>query len=349
MATDDWRQTALSPEATLSAALQSLERTAQQIVLVLDSQGRLQGTLTDGDVRRALINGETLDSPISTHMKTNPVTIEEGTSAQNALNVLTRMAIRAAPVVDTGGRVTSLMTLNDLMVPLQRDSPAVIMAGGRGARLRPLTDGTPKPLISINGEALIDITTRRLVSHGFRQIWVTTHYRAEEIQDHLGDGDHLGAQIQYITEPIPLGTAGGIRQVPVLSEETPILVCNSDNLHSINFSALIDYHIASRAWATLAVAQHVTEIPYGVVSIGDGFVNGLVEKPRQTDWVATGVSIVTQRALSLFPQGQRLDIPTVIEELLDQGLPAGAFECSGYWSDVGNPESLQRVRSEHKT
>jgi dTDP-glucose pyrophosphorylase len=348
MSTSNWRDTVLSPDATLSAALRSLDATTLQIVLVLDIEGRLQGTLTDGDVRRALIRGESLDSPVSAYMKVRPVTIAVGTSSREALDVLQRMAIRSAPVLDDGGRVTNLVTLNDLIAPVERETPAVIMAGGRGARLRPLTDSTPKPLIPIGGEPLIDITTRRLVSCGFRKIWVTIHYRANEIKEHLRSGEHLGADICYLTESQPLGTVGAVREVPVSGADTPILVCNSDNLHTIDFGALVDHHTNSGSWATLAVTRHITQVPFGVVTIENGFIADLVEKPHRSDWVASGVSVMTQRALSLFPEGQHLDVPTVISELLNRGLPAGAFEDSGYWSDVGGPDTLDRVRSEHE-
>ena len=348
MQTDGWRDTILSPEATLSTALRSLDATALQIVLVLDDEGRLQGTLTDGDVRRALLHGETLDSPVSAHMKVRPVTIAAGTGSQEALDILRRMAIRSAPILDTDGRVTDLVTLNELIAPLERDTPAVIMAGGRGARLRPLTDRIPKPLISVSGEPLIEITTRRLVSCGFRRIWITTHYRANDIEEHLNNGAHLGAEIRYITEPEPLGTAGAVRWVPVPSTDTPILVCNSDTLHSIDFGALIDHHVSSGAWVTLAVTQHVTEVPFGVVTIDDGLIRDMVEKPRRKDWVAAGVSVMTQQALSLFPEGKHLDVPTVISELLMKGLPVGAFESSGYWRDVRNLDTLELVRNEHR-
>lgn len=344
MRTDDWRDTVLSPDATLSTALRSLDATAMQIVLICDNEGKLLGTLTDGDVRRALLQGKSLESPVSLHMKAHPITIAAGTSSRDALDVLRRMAIASAPVVDSRDRVIDLVRLNELISPTTRTTPAVVMAGGRGARLRPLTDTTPKPLISINGEPLIDITVRRLVSHGFRRIWVTTHYRAKDIQEYLGHGQHLGAEVQYITEPEPLGTAGAVRQVPASSDDTPILVCNSDNIHSIDFGALVDHHASSGAWATLAVVQHITDIPFGVVDVKGGFISDLVEKPRRLEWVASGVSVMTQRALSLFPEGQRLDVPTVISELLNQGLPAGAFQSHGYWSDVGSPETLKRAR-----
>ena len=347
MSFKDWRDTVLPPDATLSAALRSLDATAMQIVLVLDGEGVLRGTLTDGDIRRALLQGDSLDSPVSTHMKVHPVTIAAGSSSQEAVEILRRMAIRSAPVVDAFGRVKDLLTLNELIAPIERNTPAVIMAGGRGSRLRPVTDSTPKPLIQINGEPLIDITTRRLVSYGFRKIWVTTFYRANDIKEHLRNGEHLGADIRFITESEPLGTAGAVREVPVRSAETPILVCNADNLHTIDFGALVDYHTSSGAWATLAITQHVTEVPLGVVTIRNGFISDLVEKPHRSDWVASGVSVMTQQALSLFPEGQHLDTPTVISELLRQGLPVGAFECHGYWSDVGTPDTLKQARSDH--
>jgi len=348
MHTDRWREAIVSPDVTLSTALRSLDETALQIVLVLDGEGRLKGTLTDGDIRRAILRGQPLDSPVSAHMRIHPVTVSVGTQSHDALEILKRMAIQSAPVVDADERVVDLITLVELIAPRERETPAVIMAGGRGARLRPLTDGTPKPLISIGGESLIDITTRRLVSHGFRQIWVTTHYRASEIQDHLGDGAHLGAEIRYVVEPEPLGTVGAVRQVPVSRSDTPILVCNSDNVHTIDFGALVDYHTSTGSWATLAVVQHVTEIPYGVVQVENGLISDLVEKPQRSDWVAAGVSVMTQRALALFSEGQRLDVPTVISELLDRGLSAGAFQSQGYWSDVGNLDSLKSIRAEHK-
>lgn len=346
MASDAWRETVLPAGATLSEALRSLDETALQIVLILDENERLLGTLTDGDVRRALLRGETLDSTVAAHMKVSPVTIAAGTSSLDALGMLRRMAIRAAPVVDSAGRVVHLLTMSELIAPAKRLTPAVIMAGGRGSRLRPLTDDTPKPLISIGGEPLIDITTRRLVSHGFQKIWVTTHYRADEVKKHLGDGRHLGAEVQYVLEAQPMGTAGAVRQVPVSSESTPILVCNADNLHTIDFGALVDHHVASGAWATLAVTQHMTEVPFGVATVEHGLIVDFAEKPRRTDWIATGVSVLTQRALSLFPEERPLDVPTIILKLLERGFPAGAFESLGYWRDVGNPETLSRVRAE---
>lgn len=347
MSTRDWRDTVLSPEESLATALRCLDATEMQIVLILDEDGILKGTLTDGDVRRALLHGSTLETPIAKHMKQDPITIADGTSSHEALDVLGRMAVRSAPVVDPDGHVLKLITLGEFVASKKRDTPAVIMAGGRGARLRPLTDNTPKPLVPIGGEPLIDITTRRLVAHGFHQIWVATHYRSDDIQDHLRDGQHLGAHIQYIREEIPRGTVGAVRDVPVDDLDTPILVCNSDNLHSIDFGALLDFHVSSDALATLAVAQHATDIPFGVVSIHDGRITDLQEKPRRLDWVASGVTVITQRALQLFPNDQALDVPSVISELLQQGLPAGAFKCHGYWSDVGSPDTLQRARSDH--
>jgi len=201
-------------------------------------------------------------------------------------------------------------------------------------------------LVTINGEPLIDILVRRLVANGFRRVWITTHYLAQDIKEHLSSGEHLGAEIQYITEREPLGTAGAVHYVPVPSSDTPILVCNADNLHTIDLGALTEYHSKSGAWMTLAVTKYVTEVPFGVVEIENGLIGNLVEKPRRSYWVATGVSVLTKRALSLFPSGQRLDIPWIATELLNRDFPAAAFKTSGYWSDVGDHQSLERVRNE---
>lgn len=347
MASRQWRDSILPQDSSLATALETLDATGLQIVIVLDADGRLRGTLTDGDVRRALLRGVALDSRVSEHMNLDPISVAVGTESGAVLDLLRRMVIKSVPVIDEHRRVVNLITLDELISPRKRNTPAVIMAGGRGARLRPLTDSIPKPLVRIAGEPLIDILTRRLVAHGFSDIWVTVHYRATEIQEHLGNGGHFGAEIKYITERKPLGTAGAIRDVAVAADETPILVCNVDTVHALDFGAVVDHHTSVGAWATLAVTEHVTEVPYGVVSIDEGMVVDVVEKPRRSDWVAAGVSVLTHQAFSFFAPGTRIDVPEVVTELLARGLPIAAFEDPGYWIDVGTHDALDKARTDH--
>lgn len=346
MTSNNWREATLRPDAPLSRALESLDVTGLQIVLVIDQGEHLLGTLTDGDIRRALMRGFSLDEATELHMNRSPITVPRGARKSAILNILNTMAVRSVPVVDELGRVVDLISLSDLIARRRRTTPAVIMAGGRGERLRPLTDTMPKPLVEIAGEPLIDIMTRRLVSHGFKEIWVTVHYLATEIKEHLGDGSHLGASVSYIDEDKPLGTAGSVRNVATEAEDTPILVCNVDNMHAVDFGALVDHHVSVGAWATLAVTRHVTKVPFGVVKVERGMVTEMVEKPERIDWVGAGVSVLSHRAMSPFPPGTQVDVPEVISHLLSRKLPTAAFTDSGYWLDVGTLDAMRQAQQE---
>lgn len=347
MPESDWRDALLPSVATLANALASLDATGLQLVVVVDGSGRLEGTLSDGDVRRALLRGANLSQEVREFMNSNPVSVEQGADRHTIVDLLRRMMIRAVPIIDASGRVQDFVTLDELLRPQARGTPAVIMAGGRGKRLRPITDDVPKPLVRVAGEPLIDICVRRLVAHGFSQIWVAVHYRATDIQNHLGDGSHLGARVHYVLEREPQGTAGSARDVPVDGPDVPILICNVDTVHAIDLGAIVDYHEEQGAWVTLAVSEHVSTIPYGVVSLDNGRVTDLTEKPRQTFWVAAGVTVVRPRCLSLFPADEGLDVPTIVAESLGKGLPVAALASAGYWLDVGDHSNLDQAQRDH--
>ena len=347
MADELWRKSLLPSHASLERALRSLDETSLKIVIVTGSQGELLGTLTDGDVRRALIKGASLESRVERHMNRNPVAMTNGEDQLLVQKELERLALRAVPIIDADRRVLGVVGPSQPPHAFVRETPALIMAGGRGSRLQPLTDSVPKPLLRIAGETMLDILVRRLVAAGFRQIWVSVGYLASVIQDHLGNGSDHGAQISYIIEDEPRGTAGAVRDVPVMSPASPILVCNADTIHGIDFGALVDFHVGLEALATLAVVSHESEVPYGVVNINGSKITSVVEKPVRTHWVASGVSVLTHRALNLVGSTPRIDVPTVISELLSRNLPVGAFKDFGYWIDVGTPDSLRRAHHDH--
>jgi dTDP-glucose pyrophosphorylase len=342
-----WTEVALGPTADLASALAVLDRTALQIVVVVDPEGVLLGTVTDGDIRRALLRGGALTDRLWRHMNKFPRTVAEGTDALEALAILRRLVIRCLPVLDERGRVVDLILLEELLGPPRRDTPVLVMAGGRGERLRPLTDVLPKPLVRVAGEPLIDILLRRLSAQGFHDIWVSVHYKASDITEHLGDGSHFGVTIRYVYEEEPLGTAGAVRLVTDVDEAEPILVCNADTVHAADYGALLDHHVATGAAATMAVYGHQIEIPYGVVQAVDGYVTSLVEKPVRTELVSAGINVVSRALVTAAANEGRVDMPEVIECALRDGRPVAVHEVQGYWLDIGTAGTLAKANSDH--
>jgi len=266
---------------------------------------------------------------------------------ENAFDVMRRLAIKSLPLLGENGRVVDLLTLEDLIRPSDRDTPALIMAGGRGERLRPFTDDVPKSLMCVAGEPLLEILIRRLVSQGFVRIWIAVRYRADDIVSVIGDGAVHGADIQYIYEKEPLGTAGAVREIPGLDPREAVLVCNADVIHSGDFGGLVEFHQSQSASATVSVTKHVTEVPFAVVIATDGRLIGIEEKPQRQDMVSMGVNVLTQEAFALFPKTSHLDMPELIEALLQNGYPVAVHEMQGYWLDIGTHASFARAQSDH--
>ena len=330
------------------AAMQRLNDTALQIVLVTDGGGRLLGTLTDGDVRRGLLAGGQLESPIDAYIHRSARTGSPGLSNAQALDVMRRLGIHALPLVDGDGVLTGLITLDDVMGSSghRQTTPVVIMAGGRGERLRPLTDDRPKPLVEVNGEPLIDILIRRLTQQGFYRVWLAVHYRAEAIRAHVGGGAQFDADVRYLHEDEPLGTAGALSLLPEGMDE-PILVMNADLMNAVDFAAMVAEHTTSSAQATVAVFEHSTEVPFGVmVTEGDRLVR-LEEKPVRRDLVNAGVYVLDPAALAHIPAGERTDMPTLLSRVLAAGGNVHVHRIDGYWLDVGTPAALARAQQDH--
>ncbi len=324
-----------------------LDETALQIVLVTDTDDCFLGTVTDGDIRRALLRGTGVSEPVSVCMNKSPATGPQGMKPEIAFDLMRRLVIKSIPLLDEGRRVVDLLTLEDLIRPGKRVTPVLIMAGGRGERLRPLTDDVPKPLIHVAGEPVLEILIRRLVSQGFLNIWIAVRYRADDIVSIIGDGSAHGADIRYIYEEEPLGTAGAVREIPGLDPREAVLVCNADVIHSGDFGGLVEFHESQSACATVSVTQHVTEVPFAVVTATDGRLIGIEEKPQRQDMVSIGVNVLTQEAFTLFPKNSRVDMPEIIEALLLKGYPVAVHEMNGYWLDIGTEASLARANSDH--
>jgi dTDP-glucose pyrophosphorylase len=334
----------VSPLSSLRKAVEIIDRGAAQIALVTDSN-RLIGIITDGDVRRGLLRGESLDAPVTNIMRRDFRSLPASATAADALALMQRETLHQIPVLDGNGSVVHLFLLEDLIKPQKLPNSVVIMAGGEGKRLRPLTRDCPKPMLQVSGKPLLEIILKQCVDAGFENFYFAVNFLKEQIQAHFEDGSAWGARIQYLEEDKPLGTAGALSLLPQ-NPDHPLLVLNGDVLTRVDYTHLLRFHVDHQSAATLCVREHNTQIPYGVVSMDDTRVVALEEKPMLTHYVNAGIYLLNPDMLDLVPKDTFLDMPQLLETAAQQGKPVSAFPIHEYWLDIGHPETLARAHGE---
>jgi dTDP-glucose pyrophosphorylase len=335
----------IPPQATVRETLAVMDRGAMEIVLVVE-EGRLLGTVTDGDVRRALLGSATLDSRIAEVMNRNFSAVETSTPPESMLQLMLARSIKQVPVVDSHGRVLGLYLLQDLVeTKPARPNWAVVMAGGRGRRLEPLTQSTPKPMLSVGNQPLLHHIIDQLVGYGFRNLYIALHYLGDQIEDYFGDGVRFGCRIRYLRETDPLGTAGALSLLPELPED-PLLVVNGDLVTDINYSALLDFHRQQNHDATLCVREFHYRVPYGVVALDQTRITGIEEKPLHRFFISAGITVLNAEVLSHLPREGPVQMPELLEKARLAGKSVGAFPVQEYWLDMGQMEDYLKVRSQ---
>jgi dTDP-glucose pyrophosphorylase len=344
---------------TVRLAMQRINRGVCGIILVVDDAGRLEATVTDGDIRRGLLAGLGLDSPLSAVSASKadryrtPISAPAGTDSEDQIRIMRRAGVRHLPLLDEGGRVVELGVLDDLVAAEdRRPAPelavqAVIMAGGFGARLRPLTDNTPKPMLPVGGRPLMQRTIERLQQAGVSRIHITTHYQPETIRRYFKNGADFGVELEYLAEDEPLGTAGALSLVE--DDGRPLLVINGDILTQVDFRQLVAFHVEQRAALTVGVRQYDLQVPYGVIEACKGRVSALREKPRLDFLVNAGIYVVEPAIKRLVPAGERCDMTELIGRLLDLGKPVASFPIVEYWLDIGRHEDFERAQHDAAT
>jgi dTDP-glucose pyrophosphorylase len=330
---------------TIREALYSLEKSGLEIVLAVDEQENLLGILTDGDIRRALLSGSTLDSSIHGLMQREFTFVRPGMGRAEVLDLMRARRISQIPILDAEGRVIGLHTMHEVLGAVARPNWAVVMAGGRGERLRPLTDALPKPMVKVAGRPILERIILHLVGFGIRRVFLSVNYMRDVIERHFGDGGDLGCRIEYLREDKPLGSGGPLS---LLSERPadPLLVLNGDLLTHINVENLLAFHNRGSFAASVAVHEYVHTVPYGVVERKGERITAMCEKPSQT-WLAnTGIYVLDPCLLERVPKDAFFPLPALLEECLDRGEPVGAFPIEEEWIDVGHPKELRRARGE---
>lgn len=343
---DKWKSVLIAPSTPAIDAVRIIDTSRLQIALVVDEGGRLLGTVSDGDVRRAILAGKALTSPVAGIMFRTPTTAPPEADRETLLSIMQAKVLRQIPIVDEDGRVVGLETLMDLLARQVLPNAVVLMAGGRGQRLRPLTDLCPKPLLRIGDKPILEIILENFVAQGFRRFFISVNYMADKVEEHFGDGAHFGVSIEYLREDQPLGTAGALKLLPDMGG-LPFLVMNGDLLTKVNFAHLLDFHTAHGAAATMCVRPYTAQIPYGVVHVIDHKLVRIEEKPSQTVFVNAGIYALSPSALAQIPAEEPYDMPMLFEALMQRGEAALVFPVREYWIDIGRVGDYEQAQTDY--
>ncbi|BAH46301.1 putative sugar-phosphate nucleotide transferase [Brevibacillus brevis NBRC 100599] len=341
----NWEKILVSPSTEILRALEIIDSGAKQIGIVVDDNRRLLGTITDGDIRRGLLKGKTLNDPIESVMNPFPIVASIYDSKDNILQLMKFKALRAIPVLDEDGSVIQVETLEELMQPEKRDNIVVLMAGGLGSRLRPLTDDCPKPLLKVGERPVLETILMNFIEYGFYRFYISVNYKAEMIRDYFGDGSRWGVQISYIEENKRLGTAGALSLLP-LRPTKPFFVINGDLLTKINFEQLLDFHNSYQSIGTMCVREFSQQVPYGVALLDRQKLIGIEEKPIQKYFVNAGIYLLDPTTLNYIPNNEFYDMPTLFDGLIKRNLYTTAFPIREYWLDIGRLSDFERANME---
>ncbi len=336
----------ISPNTAIRKALEVIDQGAMKIALIVDDEQKLIGTLSDGDIRRGLLSGLGMEDSIETIYNQNPNVCGVNDSKEKVIQTAVSKKVYQIPIIDESGRVVKLAEIDHLIQKEKLPNPVVIMAGGMGKRLLPLTENTPKPMLKVGGRPILETLINRLQKHGFSDILISINYKGDQIKDYFGDGRLFGVRIQYIEENQRMGTAGALG---ILKEKPihPVLVMNGDILTNVNFESLIDFHHQAKAEATMCIREYGLEVPYGVVRLNKNNIIAIEEKPIQQFYVNAGIYVLNPEIVESLETGAAIDMTQIFEKLVQQNRETVSFPIREFWMDIGKPEDFNRANSEY--
>ena len=341
-----WRELLVPYNVSIYDAIKVIDRTGRQIVVVVGEGEQLLGTVSDGDIRRAILGGIQMDRPVVDIMNASPTRVHAGREDRELSELGDTVDfLRVIPIVDTSDRIIGIIGSDEHKPSTARPNAVVIMAGGLGARLRPLTDSLPKPMLPVGNKPILETIIDRLIVHGFKRYFISVNYKADIIRSHFADGAGLGVEVRYLNEVRPLGTCGSLSLLPERPDE-PVLVLNGDVLTDVDFAALMDFHRQTEAVATMCVRESDMQVPYGVVRLEGHEILGIEEKPVFRHIVNSGIYVLSPEAIRYVPPNEPMDMPELFGCLVAQGLRTVAFPIREYWIDVGRIDDYKRANGD---
>ncbi len=341
----DWQKTLIPPDTSIIDAMRLIDKVALQILLVAAADKTLLGTITDGDIRRAILKGGSLEARIDGVMNTRPTTFSMDESVEDMLVAMRLLKISKVPVVDHKNRVVGLEIIDELLRPAPKDNPVVIMAGGLGSRLGSLTKDCPKPLLQVGHKPVLQTIMENFMAYGFHNFYFSVNYKGDMIEEYFGDGSKWDANIQYIHENKRMGTAGALSLLPE-KPDMPFFVMNGDILTKVNFLQLLDFHTEQRAAATMCAFKYDMQIPYGVLEVDKQRLVEINEKPVQSFFVNAGIYVLEPQTLEYIPADSFFDMPSLYETLITTEREAAVFPLREYWLDIGHMSDFERAQGD---
>lgn len=342
----NWKESVFLSKASIRDAWQAMDKSALQIVFVVDEKNCLLGVVTDGDVRRSILRGEELSTPVGRIMNAHPITAPQGAERAELLRLMKAKTVRQIPLVDEERHLVGLVQMEELLYRPQRKNAVVLMAGGLGTRLRPLTDKIPKPLLKVGAKPILETILESFLDAGFHRFYFAVNYKSQMIEDYFGDGSRFGAEIEYLHENKRMGTAGALYFLPSIPKE-PILVMNGDLLTKVDFGELLDYHIEQGAVATMAVREYSYQVPYGVIDFDGERIEGIREKPSYSFFVNAGIYALSPEAVALVDKEEFFDMPQLFNALVEEEKKTTVYPVREYWLDIGRMDDFERAQEEY--
>ncbi|HHP0494754.1 nucleotidyltransferase family protein [Vibrio harveyi] len=342
-----WQKTLISESSTIKQALEIINSEALRVAVVVDQDKKLLGMITDGDIRRGLLNELVLTDSVAKVMNSKPITAKKGTSKEHLVELMEKKQILSVPLLDEDKKVIGLETLHSALSKDKYLNPVFIMAGGFGTRLRPLTDHCPKPMLKIGDKPILETVIRNFIKAGFVNFYISTHYMPEQIHQHFGDGSDLGVNISYVHEDTPLGTGGAIGLLPEdMPRDLPLIMINGDVLTKVDFQRLLNFHMENNADATMCVREYDYQIPYGVINGEGNRITSMVEKPIQRFFVNAGIYVVSPVVIQSVPENHHIDMPTLLEQHMNKRNNVLMFPIHEYWLDIGRMDDFNRAQTD---
>ena len=336
-----WRECVISTQTNLEQAIGILNHSGLRILLIIDDSGKLQGTLTDGDLRRAILKKVELSSLVTTTMNKSPIVGYQDWNVEKFHSAMNKNSLLHLPIVSNDGMLLNLISFKDLQDKHLLDCPVVIMAGGRGSRLMPMTDNCPKPMLKIGGKPILEIILCRFLEQGFKNFYFSVHYLGNQIESYFENGEKWDVSIKYVYEPKPLGTAGALGQLLRQNIGNPLIITNGDIITSLNYHDLLKFFHLQKSDATICVRKFDYQVPFGVVESDGVQASAIKEKPLSTFLVNAGIYVLDKRILEFIEKDEYLDMPKLFSYAISRESKITVFEVEGEWTDVGSKEDFQ--------
>jgi len=331
---------------TIREALKIIDQGAMKIAIVLDENEKLIGTISDGDIRRGLLKGVSLEDSVEDIFFKHPTVAKINDTKEHLLKIALEKKIQQILIVDQDNTVVGIKEIEELIRPVIKPNKVVLMVGGLGTRLKPLTDQIPKPMLKVGNKPILQTIVEKFAEYGFVNIVMCVNYKSHIIEDCFGDGSAFGLNIEYILEEQRMGTAGALSLLTSIPSE-PFFVMNGDLLTNVNFEHFLDYHNSQNAMATMGVREYDFQVPYGVVNIHNGKITTIVEKPVHKFFVSAGIYILDPKVIEMIPKDEFYDMPTLFEKIIVQDENAVSFPIHEYWLDIGRMEEFEKANNEY--